>query len=69
MPVNAFSPFPTLSTERLFLRQMCAGDADALIMLRADADIARYVDGRLAKSADEVRAFIDRISEGIALGQ
>jgi ribosomal-protein-alanine N-acetyltransferase len=69
MSINAPSPFPTLSTECLILRQMRAGDADALFVLRADANVARYVDRGLAKSADEVRAFIDRISEGITLGQ
>jgi [ribosomal protein S5]-alanine N-acetyltransferase len=69
MPVFRFTPFPELTTERLILRQLRDDDAEALFVLRADADVARYVDRRLARSAGEALMFIDRINEGIDLGE
>ena len=65
----SFTPFPTLTTERMILRQMRDEDADALFVVRADADIARYVDRAVTTSVDESRNFIDKINEGIALNR
>jgi [ribosomal protein S5]-alanine N-acetyltransferase len=69
MPGIHLTPFPTLTTERLNLRQMRDADADALFVVRADPDIVRYVDRAATTSVDEARTFIDRINEGIALRQ
>src|SRR5689334_22761800 len=69
MPSIHFDPFPTLTTERLILRQMRVADADALFVVRADVDIARYVDRAVTTSVDESRNFIDRINEGISLSR
>jgi ribosomal-protein-alanine N-acetyltransferase len=37
-----FAPFPTLTTDRLVLREVVADDADDLLIFRGDAEAQRY---------------------------
>jgi [ribosomal protein S5]-alanine N-acetyltransferase len=40
--LDAFSAFPTLTTERLVLREMTAGDAEDLFAFLGDPEVQRY---------------------------
>ncbi len=57
--------FPVLTTERLVLRQLEAGDANDIFFLRSDTNVNRYIDRPKAKSAGEATEFINKINNGI----
>ena len=58
-----FASFPTLTTERLTLRQMSRADAPALFILRADPEVMKYIPRPLAQSLDDVVEYIDKVNE------
>src|SRR5687767_11118636 len=58
-----FSPFPELMTERLILRQIKHYDAEDLYSLRSDERVMKYIDKPRAKSEDEIRNYIVKITE------
>jgi [ribosomal protein S5]-alanine N-acetyltransferase len=60
-----FDPFPSLSTERLNLRSMCAEDAEDIFFLRSDKEMLQFLDRDPARSIDEARQWIRTINEGI----
>ena len=65
MTKNTFSPFPILKTSRLTLRQLLRGDENELYELRSNADVNKYLDREPAKSIEDARDFIRKITEGI----
>jgi len=62
---GAFTPFPILTTERLTLRQLVISDEQEIFTLRSDSEINKYLDRKRAKTIDDARGFIDKISENI----
>ncbi len=60
------SPFPTLTTERLILRQPDITDDREVFLLRSDEQVNRYIDRPRAITVADVRQFIDKINAGIA---
>lgn len=58
-----FTPFPTLNTERLVLRELTVADANEIFFLRSDMEILKYLDKEPAKSIDEATKFIELINE------
>lgn len=64
LPVN-FNPFPNLTSERLLLRRITPTDADDLFVLRADANIMRFIPRPLATSLDDVLQLIQNIDDSI----
>jgi [ribosomal protein S5]-alanine N-acetyltransferase len=66
MPNINFAPFPTLTTQRLTLRQLTLQDDKELFALRADEKVAEFVDRPVAQSVDQLRPFIHKINDGIA---
>ncbi|WP_460674281.1 GNAT family N-acetyltransferase [Larkinella ripae] len=72
-----FTPFPTLETERLVLRQLEPSDQQELFRLRSDTDIMRFIARPLAKTVDDAALLIkdfreaarnnERITWGITL--
>ena len=60
-----FMPFPELGSERLLLRQLNADDNQALLALRSDDSVNKYLDRPPATSLAQVDAFIARINKGI----
>lgn len=58
-----FSPFPTLHTERLVLREVNIGDAAEIFFLRSNEQVLQYLDKQPATSVEEAAAFIQRIRE------
>jgi [ribosomal protein S5]-alanine N-acetyltransferase len=69
MPTINFTPFPTLTTERLTLRRMQPADDQALFVLRADESVSRYIDRTLAQTVDDARKFFTMIEDGIAVNK
>ncbi len=63
-PIN-FTPFPTLATERLVLRQMTHADAADVFKLRADPSVSKYIAREPYTKQEEVTGFIDKITKGI----
>jgi ribosomal-protein-alanine N-acetyltransferase len=61
-----FTPFPTLITERLTLRQMTMEDENEVFALRADPSVSAFIGRPLARSIEEARRFIEKINEGLA---
>jgi ribosomal-protein-alanine N-acetyltransferase len=59
----SFQPFPTIHTERLFLRAVDTADANEIFFLRSDATVLTYLDKAPAKSIDEAVEFIERIQK------
>ncbi|MFC5044590.1 GNAT family N-acetyltransferase [Aquimarina hainanensis] len=56
--------FPTLSTERLLLKQTTFDDYEALIGLRSDKEVNKYVIRPAATNKKEAQLFIYKISTG-----
>ena len=62
---RTFTPFPILKTGRLTLRQLAIHDEQEIFTLRSDNEINKYLDRKRAKTIDDARSFIDKISENI----
>ncbi len=60
-----FSPFPTLTTERLILRQLKNSDDAAIFLLRSDNSVNKYIDRPKQININEANEFIKMINDGI----
>lgn len=58
--------FPTLTTERLVLRQLRPSDAEQVFALRSDPLVMQHVNRPLAQGLEDATALIDRITASIA---
>jgi [ribosomal protein S5]-alanine N-acetyltransferase len=57
-----FTNFPRIETERLILRQIQAGDADALFALFSDGDVMEFSGGKVPhRTVEETQAFIRQL--------
>ena len=65
MPKLNFTPFPTLTTERLTLRQLADDDDKEIFSLRSDNSVNQYITRPIPSGMDEARAFIQKINNGI----
>ena len=54
-----FDTFPTLTTERLVLREITNVDADALFALRANPDVMRHIGRPLAQTVADAQKLIE----------
>lgn len=61
-----FDPFPSLTTERLLLRQLSIADKEEIFFLRSDKDVLEFVDIPKAQSVNDAIAFIEKINIYIA---
>lgn len=57
-----FMDFPTLHTDRLLLREIVAGDADAIFAIRGDYAVTRLNIGAAYTSVDEARDLIESMT-------
>lgn len=60
-----FSPFPTIATSRLLLREVTIADSTELFFLRSDATVLKYLDKEPEKSIEETIAFIKRAKQDL----
>jgi len=61
MNINPY-PFPILTTDRLVLRALDMNDRDALLALRADKRVNKYIGRSSDISTADVEAFINKIA-------
>lgn len=61
-----FKPFPALDTPRLHLRQLLHKDAPALLALRSDDIVNKYIDRPPTITIEDAKAFIEKINTLIA---
>ena len=63
-----FTPFPTLETGRLILRQPADTDAADLFEMRSDPEVMKYIPRPLAKTPDDMMPFLKMLSDRLAEG-
>lgn len=61
-----FAPFPTLTTQRLVLRQLSLADAAAVYELRADPRVMQFIPRPLAQSVEDAAPYIDQVNRRTA---
>jgi len=64
-----FNPFPTLTTDRLVLRQLADSDAPEIFVLRSDERILKYIDIAKANNVGDALAFIHKIDKAVSENQ
>jgi ribosomal-protein-alanine N-acetyltransferase len=69
MAATSFYPFPTLTTQRLILRQPRTEDAADLFLLRSDPEVMRYIPRPLAQSVEDVVSLIQMINDFTQKGE
>lgn len=66
-----FLPFPVLKTERLLLRQVTVNDADAILSLRSNDEVMKYIPRPYLKTKEDalelIGIFDDKIENGIGI--
>lgn len=63
---SAFTQFPTLTTQRLLLRQLRPTDAQAVFEIFSDPEVMKFDSHPLYTSLNEAELFIQRMHEGYA---
>jgi ribosomal-protein-alanine N-acetyltransferase len=58
-----FTPFPTLTTDRLILRKITLEDAPELFFMRTDDRIMKYIERPRPKDINDTIVFINSINE------
>ena len=61
-----FDPYPQFRTERLLLDPVTRQDDQAILQLRADERVNRYIHRETMNSLEESHAFIDKVQTNIA---
>ncbi|MGA0556644.1 GNAT family N-acetyltransferase [Larkinella sp. VNQ87] len=69
MPAVDFTPFPTLQTKRLILREMTLSDQEALYVLRSNAAIMRFIPRPPAQTVTDAAALIEDFRAGVAANE
>jgi len=60
-----FSPFPEIKTKRLLLRRMTDADAPALLFMRSDERVMKYIGRNKMKTLEEATTFIQKINGSV----
>ena len=58
-----FTPFQTITTQRLVLRQLQDDDVHKLFALRTDERVNRFLNRSLPESLNDVREFIAKVNQ------
>jgi ribosomal-protein-alanine N-acetyltransferase len=58
-----FQPFPELKTNRLVLRELIDSDTEAIMYMRQDEAVMRYLDRPYMKDMEQARAFVEVIKD------
>ena len=59
-----FTPFPTLTTEYLTIRQITSEDLDEFFILKSDLRLLKHYDAK-AKNYEEARQFLYKVNDAI----
>jgi ribosomal-protein-alanine N-acetyltransferase len=65
----SFTPFPTLSTERLLLRKIDDADIDQVFRLRSDKTSLEFLDKPVMQNKSEASLLINKITNDAATNQ
>ena len=65
----SFDPFPTLTTERLTLRQLSQDDENEIFAMRSNDENARYLDRPKANSIEDARKFMESKTTNRSTGE
>lgn len=60
------TPFPTLETERLILRELTLQDNEAIFLLRSNARVNQYIDRDPSRNIADAEAHINRVLKACA---
>lgn len=60
--------FPTLTTERLTLRQLSKNDSEEILQLRSNPEINKFLDRKPSKTLEDALSFINNITENDSNG-
>lgn len=60
-----FTPFPTITTERLILRQATFDDINEVLFLRSDPAVMKYINKPPAKNLDDARQFVQLVLDAV----
>lgn len=62
---RSFTPFPTLTTTRLTLRQLSTDDGESIFALRSDKEINKYLERQPSQTIEDAINFINKINDTI----
>ncbi len=65
MTTRDFSSFPTLTTERLTLRQLSMDDQQHILALRSNPEINKYLNRAPSNTIEDAANFINRVNDNI----
>src|SRR5712675_698305 len=65
MHSKKFTPFPLLQTERLRLRRLTLKDWKAIIDLRDNKEVSKYIERQKLAGKNEAKVFIEKINSDI----
>lgn len=69
MAFRNFTPFPSLSTERLTLRRLSDRDDNDIFSLRSNKELNKYLGRKPAKSIADASSFIETVTQNIQLNE
>lgn len=61
----SFKPFPVLTTERLVLRKLVAGDDEDLFRIRTNEKVNQYLGRAVIQTLEEANILIEKLNAGI----
>ncbi len=61
-----FTPFSSLTTERLMLRQPLMQDSESMFALRTNKEVNKYLDRPVPDSIEQIQLFINKLNQGIS---
>ena len=61
-----FSPFPTIETERLILREINDDDMPVFFKMRSDEAVMKYVDRPRPKTLEDLKPLMEQFKAGVA---
>ena len=69
MPRINFNPFPTLTTERLTLRQCTKNDCSTILFLRSDDKVNKYIKRIKARNLADAEDFLNKTTTAMENGE
>jgi [ribosomal protein S5]-alanine N-acetyltransferase len=67
--MSRFIPFPYLTTDRFFLRELKFSDLNRVYKLKSTPEVMRFVGNKPYTSLNEATAFISKITSGVKKGE
>jgi len=62
---SIFNPFPTISTERLILRETARNDLESILFLRSDPEVNKFIKRDTPVNLHDAEVFLNKIIKGM----